>query len=383
MGLVTWGTDEQAVRKTVYYEGTSTVYGGMPVCYNYNTTDNWTGWGEATLAAVATEQGTTAEGEHNEGKFIRVEDPSASNLGWFAGVVCNDSINIGDANGACTVEIFLANGAIVPVRCDIDTTTGVTVLSITSASQELGAIVADSRPVALAMETETALDGTAGITLAKLDPGMFSYNYGTSSSAYMVSTGTYPVNYQYVEFTSATQTCGFMQDNRLLYDGTMTSGQLTVDNNYLHFTGSLTAAAASYLRGSVDMVHLDGCTINSALAYVAGCCAQLGGTPAAFTACYKATALWVDLGVGTIPTAGTLSAIYISENGTNYAHTVFDINTPRTDYFAKFNVNACSGDHHFIYAMTADHTTSATDRALKCDVGGTTYYIPLYDGLGA
>jgi len=373
---VTWGLDPKARAIRVYYEGESTIYEGMPLCYNYDTTDNWMGVSAADYTA---ETGTTAEGYQNEGKFIRVENPSASNLAHFAGVVAGCGKQ--GQTGPCVLDMYIPNGAVVPVRCDIDTTVGITILALTSASQELGALVADSRPVAIAMETETALDGTADITLAKLDPSLFSFNYGTSGSAYAVSTGTYPVNYQYVELTSTAPALGFMQDNRLLYDAVMASGQLTIQNNYLHFTGTLSAAAAAYLRGSVNLVHLDGCTINSDLSIIAGCHAQLGGTPTAFTAIYKACGLWVDIGVNVIPTSGRLSAIYISENGTNYAHTVFDFRTPRTDYFAMFSGDETTGAHHYIVAMTGDHTTGATDRALKCDVNGTTYYIPLFDGL--
>jgi len=375
---VTWGLDPKARAIRVYYEGESTIYEGMPLCYNYDTTDNWMGVSAADYTA---ETGTTAEGYQNEGKFIRVENPSASNLAHFAGVVAGCGKQ--GQTGPCVLDMYIPNGAVVPVRCDIDTTVGITILALTSASQELGALVADSRPVAIAMETETALDGTADITLAKLDPSLFSFNYGTSAAAYAVSTGTYPVNLEYVEFTSGAPSVGFIQDNRLLYDGAMTAGQLTVDNNYLHFTGTNTAAGKSYLRGSVDMVHLDGCTLNSAGLFIAGCCAQLGGTPTAFTACERAAALWVDIGVGTHPDAGSISLVYLSENGTSYIDAVFQLRTPRTDYFAKFSGEETTGAHHYIYAMTADHTTGATDKALKCDVAGVTYYIPLFDGLGA
>ncbi len=380
MAFSQFGTNANARRKRVKYEGDSTIYEGMPLCYNYDATANILNYDKGTGGDVncQTSRSTTAEGNQNEGKFMLVEDPTAANLQFFAGVVAGASY--AGLTGPKWLDIYIPNGAIVPVRCDVDTTVGLTILAVTSGQQELGFLVADSRPVAIAMETETGLDGTADITLAKLDPDMFSFNYGGSSSAYAETPGNYPVNYQYVEFKADAATLSFLQDNRLLYNADMESGQVTVQNNYLHFTGTNDAASASYIRGSINLVHLDGCTLNSGSLIIAGCLAQLGGTPTAFTACSKATALWVD--IGTLhPTAGRLSMIYVSENGTSYADTVFDFYIPRTDYFAMFDVSAESGAHHCIYDMTGDHTFDSSDKALKCDIGGTTYYIPLIDAL--
>mgnify|MGYP001558059897 CR=1 FL=1 len=113
---ISWFLDSQAEVKAVYYEGTSTIYEGMPVCYNFDSTDNWTGYGAATLAAAKTEQGTTAEGEQNEGKYIRVENPSVSNYLWLAGYVAGTK-KAGTA-GPCVLDIYVPNGAIVPIRTD-------------------------------------------------------------------------------------------------------------------------------------------------------------------------------------------------------------------------------------------------------------------------
>ena len=375
-----FGTNSNADRKRVKYTGDSTIREGMPLCYNFDTTDNILGYDKGAGGDVVCQSTpeTTAEGNQNEGKFLEVEDPTASNLVHFAGVVAGTSYE--GMAGPRWLDIYVPNGATVPVRCDVDTTTGLTILAVTSGQQELGFLTADSRPIAIAMETEIALDGTAGITLAKLDPGMFNFNYGASASAYAETPGNYPVNYQYVEFKADAASLSFLQDNRLLYDADMESGQVTVLNNYLHFTGTNDAVAASYIRGSVNLVHLDGCTLNSGSLVIAGCLAQLGGTPTAFTACSKATGLWVD--IGTLhPDAGRLSMIYVSENGTSYADTVFDFYIPRTDYFAMFDSSALSGTHHPIVAMTGDHTFDSNDKALKCDIGGTTYYIPLIDAL--
>ncbi len=282
--------------------------------------------------------------------------------------------------GQGCINIISPSGVIVTVRCDVDTSVGLIVLAITGTSQELGCLVADSRPVAIAMETETGLDGTTGITLAKLDPNLFSFNYGASDSVYAETPGTYPVNYQYVEFTSAVASVGFLQDNRLLCDAAISSGQLTVDNNYLHITGSLTAAGATYLRGAVDMVHLDGCTLNGAGLIIAGCCAQVGGTPAANTAVNMIMGLWVDVGVGVAPSSGNYYGMRISNNGAGALNALISAYPAECDFIWKFE-HIPSAGHNPIVAMTGDHAFDSNDYAMKVNLAGTTYYIPLMDAL--
>jgi len=72
MAYSTWAADDpRAVRISVYYEGEDTINEGMPLCYNYLSTDNWSG----ITKADGTESSTTAEGSQNEGKWIRVGSP--------------------------------------------------------------------------------------------------------------------------------------------------------------------------------------------------------------------------------------------------------------------------------------------------------------------
>jgi len=64
----------RAHRVRVYYEGDEdTIYEGAPLCYNFNTTENW--FGGSVSDGVITASGTTAEGSQNEGKYIRVTNP--------------------------------------------------------------------------------------------------------------------------------------------------------------------------------------------------------------------------------------------------------------------------------------------------------------------
>lgn len=165
---ITWLEDPRAESISVYYEGTSTVQEGMPVCYNYDTTDNWSGWGAATFGATRTEQGTTAEGEQNEGKFIRVEDPATANFQWLAGYVKSGDW-VGKA-GPTQLDIYVPNGAIIPVRvyknCSIGDTVG-----LGNGLLYLAAVTGDGDPLPCAQVMETVdRSSTAGLALCKVFP---------------------------------------------------------------------------------------------------------------------------------------------------------------------------------------------------------------------
>ena len=171
----------------VYYFGTSTIYEGMPVCYD-NSTTNWFGGSVADTGEV-TATTTTAEGSQNEGKYIRVENPNADNVSLFAGVVKRGGW-VG-TTGPSVLDIYVPNGAVVPVRTDSNCLIDQTILAITTGSQELGVPLAtDSRPVAIARETVDR--GTAGIVLAELCPEKFLYQDmgGTALSVDDASTTT-------------------------------------------------------------------------------------------------------------------------------------------------------------------------------------------------
>jgi len=113
-----FGANTDAKRKRVYYEGTDTIYEGMPLCYNHDTTDNIYGYdkGAGGLAISQSTPNTTAEGSQNEGKWLRVEAPSLDNQNFLAGVVAGTS-EVGKV-GPRWLDVYIPNGAIVPVRTD-------------------------------------------------------------------------------------------------------------------------------------------------------------------------------------------------------------------------------------------------------------------------
>jgi hypothetical protein len=149
--------DQGAVTKRVYYQGTNTLYEGMALCYNHDTTANVSG-----LTA-----GVTAEGSQNEGKYFYVEEPSATNMQFPAGVVAKGSW-CGTA-GPCYLDVFIPNGSIVPIRTNANCVLGTTVLGMTVGSNTFGVVTGDGDPAPMAISMETVdRSGTNGLVLAKL-----------------------------------------------------------------------------------------------------------------------------------------------------------------------------------------------------------------------
>lgn len=164
----------RAHRVRVYFtnSGTDTIYEGMALCYNSDSTSNW--WGGSVSDGVVTAATTLAEGNQNPAKYIEVEKPANDNLLFFAGVVapggwCGKS-------DARVVDVYIPNGAIVPVRSSIANYEGETILAIAADDYEFQTpVYATNRmlPCAIAMEdTDCATD--EGLCLAKLyDPNVF------------------------------------------------------------------------------------------------------------------------------------------------------------------------------------------------------------------
>jgi len=321
-----FGTNANAVRKKrVYYTETSTIYEGMPVCYEYDATANVLGYDKAAGgdAACQSSPSTTAEGYQNEGKFLRVENPNlvltivgtivgtyivgetvtqtsttatgivdvantdatevyirtltgtfavatdtitggtsgatmatataisvtTDNLAWFAGVVAGTSE--AGKTGPRWLDIYLPNGAIVPVKTVLAATTaGQTILAINTSTQTFGnptsslpnyantAGNTDARSVALAEETITS----AGLVLAKLDPTMFMYQggqVGREMLAGYVGTVNTAVNRMNISFAQTSGNC-----QALHYRALLTGAGGGAARGIFRFDGHLTSSVA-------------------------------------------------------------------------------------------------------------------------------------------
>jgi len=187
---VQFGTNISVKKKRVLFYNRSssavTLYEGMPVCYLFDTTTNILGYdkGAGGLPNSQSSPSTTAEGYQNEGKFLIVEKPYSDNLLWFAGVLT--SAKKGKSVAATSyewIEIYEANGAIVPVRTDLNCVAGRTILAIESDSDDLTVPLAanQARPVAIAEETVDR-SSTSGLVLARLCPEEFIYQDHTGDA---------------------------------------------------------------------------------------------------------------------------------------------------------------------------------------------------------
>ncbi len=230
-GTITYDRDPQAVVKRVYYEGSSTIYEGMPVCYNFNTTTNWLG-----VSSFETASTTTAEGSQNEGKYIRVENPASDNLLWFAGVVCAGSWC--GTTGPSALDVYIPNGAIVPVRASVACTTGLTILALESASQELTQPLSatQGRPVAISAETRALSDVTSVAITAFSD-----YSGTVAGTVRATCTHGLPSGTTGVKIIG---TDDYNGEHTVTY----------IDSSYFYFTATFVATETGTMTKNVDIV---------------------------------------------------------------------------------------------------------------------------------
>jgi len=170
----------------------------MPVCYEFNATANVLGYSKSSEANGT----TTAEGYQNEGKFLRVEDADSGNIQWFAGVVATNEC--AGKTGPRWLDIYIPNGAIVPVRSVVVNTVGRTVLSVITATQSLGQPLSgtQARPVAIAEES------AANLTIVGTITGTFtvgeSVSQATSAATGIVTAANTGATTFYVRVRSGT-----------------------------------------------------------------------------------------------------------------------------------------------------------------------------------
>jgi len=355
------GNPNHARTKRVYYEGTSTIYEGMPVCYNYDTTDNIAGRDTGNNVNGP----TTAEGYQNEGKYMRVEDPNSENLQWFAGVVkSGDWVG---KTGPDWLDIYVANGAIVPVRAGIACYAGSTVLAIQDGSQSLEQPKYGTASATVAIAEETVDRTTDGIVLAKLLP-VSTFNQGNYDVPLRTGDGVTTGEIRVFESDISTHQTGGEIVARVMRT------RLKGDGSSCPNGGALLADV--YVEGSNDTpggricafnakVHLDpGCTITGqgAVDICAAMCylsetAESGatrtGSRSAALLCYTA---FDDENAGAL-----LAQIAFMAQGTDKPDVLF------------YAVDAAS---IAAYASTSDAPALATgDIMIPIQVGGDTYYL--------
>jgi len=374
MSTPTWGLDPKARRISVYYEGTSTIREGMPVCYNYDTTDNWLGVASidfTTTASSLTESGTTAEGSQNEGKFIRVKDPDADNIHAFAGVVAGADHD--GETGPKAIDIYIPNGAIVPVRTDASTTVGVTVLGIANGST---LCASGGRPVAIAWETDD-LSTDNGAILAKLDPSIFGvYQKGVGSGQQFNGlTGAVANTMQNVFANTSGTACGLLVH-------TTASGALAAAHNewavlgYMAVSGGITGAG--YSRAVLGQLALSG-TINSGGAVACGIHGQITGT-VTNTEMERAAAGIFEYALSENPDTGDSEVLFLYANGAEDIDSFVHMHGDGEKAGVIWEFTGCGGLSTSVLIKKMGTggmwTNTGAWIQIPIDVSGTTYYIP-------
>lgn len=167
--------DPIAETKAVYFRpdsSTDVVRVGDLVCYNWDLETDYKERDETPISG-----GTAyAEGAQNyNGRLFVVEKPATANLPHFAGVVSRLGALAG-ADGDL-IEIFIPNGATVPVMIDMDTETGRTIVGVRDGAYE-GSY--PGRPIGIAME-EVIANAADALCWVKLDPSKFMWGYDGSS----------------------------------------------------------------------------------------------------------------------------------------------------------------------------------------------------------
>lgn len=380
---ITWYNDSNAVVKRVYYEGSDTVYEGMALCYNSDTTDNWTGYEYADSA----ETGTTAEGNQNEGKYIRVEKPANDNLLFFAGVVAGTEKT--GQSGPCELDIYIPNGAVVPVRSSIQTYEGESVLAILAGDYEFQtSTYGSNRSVACAIAMEdNDCSSTEGLCLAKLfDPCVFTYNSagftGTtagSSQRYElgrgVSSGTVEAKREMFNFENTGGTAR-VQRNRAELRGAANGGTTNTGAWWYHLrvASSSNTSDCVCAKFAAD-VNDDSATVSSGTKLV-GMFASAGiGDDTAggggITVAGDAYAMWSCVGIDADSTfSGTMAHTYYEvTGGAGSTDAIFWWHAATAD---SLDASACTGH--------TDHDTS--DYAIPVKIGSSTYYIIAQDSKG-
>jgi len=400
MSNVIFGTNIDSLRKArVYYEGVSTIYEGMPVCYNYDTTDNVLGYSKSEGGEDArnqTTKTTTAEGYQNEGKFLRVENPATANLNWFAGVVAAGGY-VGKV-GPKWVDIYEPNGAIVPVRTNASCTVGATILGIGDGLQYFAISTGDDDPMPVAVAEETVdRSGTTGLVLAKVNgagvnitglTAFFSpvrsavtgYMYGVNIDGTNMLTGTAASKSYVLNVSGSRETAAATGDSNDAIIKASGSNYGANDTNF-SFAG-LNVAMNNRDGGTLGKIYNNisvslkqGST--AAYAYALALDAQdlsenakteFGGLDIAINR--EGLAATTEFGMqlrtrGTINTAVN-TAIRISKDATDHG------------FINLFNIETDAVD---VIAASGDITFTSSDKLIPIVFNGTTYYLVATDNV--
>jgi len=354
----------RAHRIRVYYLNASsaTIYEGMPLCYNNDTTTNWFGGSMTNGAVTASASLTAGTPSTASAKYLEVEAPADGNIQWFAGVVAAGGwVGKKDARA---LDIYVPNGAIVPVRAGVACTESRTVLSVITGTNYLGHALdaTEARPVAIVEETVNR--STAGLILAKLDPNMFIYQE-QHGSALLVGTGA--------TAASASQTL-----NRMKASSAQTGGSFVM----LECDGTLTGTGANFFDGMYQFKATLNAPVTDSLVTSVYIKLTFGADATIALPGYVNAPLGITLGSSGTPdlndgdVAGITFNYLIDEtDGAPRVKSLFHVNCGST-YFSHL-LDVGTGNIGDATVSTADVTSqdSSSDKNIPILIGRTAYYI--------
>jgi hypothetical protein len=395
MSNVQFGTNTPSLRKMrLYYEGTSTIYEGMPVCYNYDTTSNILGWDNDASQAIGT---TTDEGYQNEGKFMRVENPATANLSWFAGVVAQGGY-CGKV-GPKWLDVYEPNGAIMPIRTNASCTVGATVLGIGNGLQYFAINTGDGDPLPVALAEETVdRSGTNGIVLAKVNavsagvvglgayfapvrPVVTGYMYGVSIDGTNMLTGTAASKSYVFSITGSRESAaasGDSNDAMLKLTGNnygacdtnfVFAGLNAVVNNRSGGTlGRITNTISISLKSGSTAAYAYGLQVD-AQDLAASAKTEFGGLDVALNR--EGLAATTEWGIK-IRTRGTINSAI---------NAAIRVQKDATDYGFTYLLNIPTAGDVGVIAASGDLTFTSADKLIPVRIGSTTYYLVATDNV--
>ena len=275
------------------------------------------------------------------------------NIHAFAGVVAAGGW-VGKT-GPQIIEIYIPNGAVVPVRAGLDCVTGRTVLAIHTNEDELTTPHRRyAKPVAVAWETYTHSATTPGLVLAKLDPDMFIRQVGDTGSLVIDNEDTTDDVVLNEIKVVTNQTGG--QFTALHISAESAAGASTINQRglALKVEGLVTASVASTVIGTTLALEITGGTVGE---YASACQIKLYESGATLSSMAGAlSVLNLCAQVGSSPAANSYSWVFFESHGTE-----------DPDFLFKFIAAA-----EVPMATTSDETVT---HKIPIRIASSTYYL--------
>lgn len=332
--------------------------------------------------------------------FSGVNMISLAGTGSTSGILISGACGIGlSITGSCTDGIKFATGTFTDVIDIGGTVTNAINFSAVGIGIALNFVDAFTGKVIQTGSYASAADRAVLLTAANARPASFLFDDGGDAIA--AGADVRPLLAR--TYFGANQTNGQIRFANIrghikVPTGATLGGDTSeyfAAQGILEAAGTLTVGAGAFAAGLCGMLWLDGnITATGLVAGVMSKLYQTAGTTAAGVAAFLACKWWnsndnwgyglylqdaaVDVGIGLNSCTSGISQLGTLTNLINVgaAATVTNL--------VKFNAAAgCVVANALVPAAAPDAGTVGADAAIVCDIGGTPYYIPLYNSLHA